>query len=62
MFTIVIIIIIYLFTYVNCNFTHETLKTRFNVSARSRLNSYLEFGNVFFFSRGEESDSCVPKS
>ena len=42
----IIIIIIYLFVNVNCDFTHKALRTRFNVSARSTFNFYLEFGNV----------------
>ena len=49
LFIIVIIIIIYLFGNVNCNFTHEALRTGFNVSMRSRFTFSLEFGNVFFF-------------
>ena len=39
----------YLFVNVNCNFTHQALRTRFNVSVRSRFTFYLDFGNVFFF-------------
>ena len=46
---IIVIIIIYLFVNVNYNFAHEALRTRFNVSMRSRFTFYLEFGNVFFF-------------
>lgn len=50
---IIAIIIIYLFANVNCNFAHEALRTRFNVSALSRFTFYLEFGNVFFFLKGK---------
>ena len=53
LFIIVIIIIIYLFVNVNCNFTHEALRTGFNVSMRSRFTFSLEFGNVFF--QGEKN-------
>ena len=55
----IIIIIIYLFVNVNCNFTHEALRTRLGlVSARSRFNFYLEFGNVFF-SRGAPGEKFL---